>query len=278
MPRFDFTRVLWLILAALALIAASVGVAKPAIYDGVLSEGMMPGVFTQDILAIVSAVALAALALFSKERQLRHRASVHGLLAFFLYAYGIYAIERVYNWFYPLYLAIFAMSLFVLIYSVATVPRAQREVLSVRPSVCVAGAVYGILIAVMFNVIWLVQLVPLLQARERVEYFYSIYIIDLGLVMPAFVIAAVMALRRHFIGLMGLPALFVLGVGILSPLALAEIIKPFRYDMAPNWGEFWLYCILTLGFAVFAAVFLASYRISPSAAEDGLREESPPHA
>lgn len=270
MSRFGLNRLLWLILAALSLVAAAVGVAKPSVYDGVVSDAIVPGVFTQDILAVVSSILLAALALVGKEHQLRGRAVIHGLLMFFFYAYGIYSIEQLYNWLYPLYLAIFGMSLFVLIYSIATIPREAAGALVVRPSVRIAGAAYGILIAVMFNIIWLVRLVPLIQTGNRIEFTFSIRIIDLSFVMPAFVIAAIMALRRHHIGLMGLPALYVLGVGILSPLALAETLKPIRYGLPTIWSEFWLYFVLSVAFLVFAAAFLAAFKFpTESSADNG---------
>jgi hypothetical protein len=114
----------------------------------------------------------------------------------------------------------------------------------------------------MFNVIWFSQLVPLLQESDRIEYMYSIYVIDLSLVMPAFVIAAIMAIRCHHIGLMGIPALFVVGAGILGPLALAEAIKPIRYSIPSNTGDFLLYLILSVLFLVFASVFIAALKTS----------------
>ena len=101
------------------------------------------------------------------------------------------------------------------------------------------AAVYGVIIAVMFNIIWFSALTPLLQTGDRIEYTFSVYIIDLVFIMPSFVIAAYLALRRKYVGVVGLPALFILGIGIISPLALAEIIKPGRYGMAANSGDCW---------------------------------------
>jgi hypothetical protein len=145
---------------------------------------------------------------------------------------------------------------------VSTVSKNAVAGLKIRPSIRIVGAVYGILIAVMFNVIWFSQLVPILQKGERIDYMYSIYIIDLSLVMPAFVIAAIMAIRCHPSGLMGIPALFLVGAGILGPLALAEAIKPIRYGMLSNMGDFLLYLILAVLFLVFASVFIAALKTS----------------
>lgn len=78
--------------------------------------------------------------------------------------------------------------------------------------------------------------------------------------MPAFVISAFLAARKKAMGLIGLPALFILGVGILSPLALAEVLKPVRYDMPVNPGEFWLYSIVSMVFLFFSAIYLIAFK------------------
>jgi len=257
---FNLNRLLWFVAAVLSLAAAGLGVANPSLYKGVISESVEPGVFTQDIVAIVASIVLLLLVLTSRELQLRKRVVAHGLLGFFFYAYGIYAVERVYNWLYPIYLAIFGLSLFALIYGLATIPRKAADTIEVRSPIRQLGAGYAILIAVMFSILWLSQLMPLLRTGDRIEFTYSIYILDLSFVMPAFFLAGIMALRRHPLGLMGVPALFVLGVGILSPLALAELLKPVRYSLSSDMGGFWLYLVLSVVFLVFATVYLTGLK------------------
>lgn len=251
-------------MALLTAIAAGIGLLNPSIYDAVVSPAIRPGVFTQDLLAAALSLVLFGLALSGPRYPLRKRVVAHGILGFLFYAYGIYAIERIYTGLYPLYLAIFGLSLFALIYSIATVPRSAADRLTVRPAVRYLGAGYGLFIAVMFTIIWTGHLIPLLQTADRIDAMYSIYIIDLSFVMPAFVIAALLALRRHPVGLMGIPALFVLGFGILSPLALAEITKPVRYGLPRDMGGFWLYAILSIVFLVSAGVYLGAMRTRPS--------------
>ena len=111
----------------------------------------------------------------------------------------------------------------------------------------------------MFNIIWLSALVPLLKTGNRIENTFSIFIIDLCFIMPGFVIGAIMMLRHKPIGEVGLPALFVLGVGILSPLALGELIKPGRYSLPADPGQLWLYLILSMSFLVLAILHLLLY-------------------
>jgi len=272
----SLNRGLWLGVAALSVVAAGAGVLDPSVYDGVVTDAIRPGVFTQDLVAIMLAAVLGLLACSDRSHLIRKRVVAHGILGFLFYAYGIYAIERIYNALYPLYLAIFGGSLFVLIYSAATVPREVTDRLAMPSWVRLLGAGYGLLIAVMFNIIWLSALVPLLESGRRIDFMYSIYIIDLSFVMPAFVIASVLAWRRHPVGLMGLPALFVLGVGILSPLALAEWIKPMRYGLPRDVGGLGLYGALAVLFLILAVIFLVAMRThSPDAVHDAA-DASPP--
>lgn len=217
-------KTLFLITGVLALVAAVVGVLDPAIYDPAVSATIMPGVFTQDLFVIVAALLMIVLAIQMQQDAYRTAIVLFGILGFFFYAYGIYAIEQVYTALYPLYLTILSLSFYGLAYSLATLKYSRIEELSL-PSVLRYGAAgYGVFIAVMFNIIWISQLIPLLRTGDRIEYIFSVYIIDLVFIMPAFVIAAILAIRRRALGIVGLPALFILGVGILSPLALAEVM------------------------------------------------------
>jgi Sec-independent protein secretion pathway component TatC len=62
------------------------------------------------------------------------------------------------------------------------------------------------------------------------------------------------------LGTIGVPALFILGFGILSPLALAELMKPARYRLPMNTGDFWLYLVLSLVFLILAGTNFAFLR------------------
>jgi hypothetical protein len=193
-------RWLWLITAALAVVAAGFGVLDPSLYDGLVPDAILPGVFTQDLVALLLSMGLGGLAVSGDAHSLQKRVIAHGVLGFLFYAYGIYAMERMYNALYPLYLVLFGMSLYVLIYSIAVDPDDAPDRLRVPSPLRVLGAGYGMLIAVLFTVLWLSELVPLMHDGHRIDHLYSIYIIDLSFVMPAFVITALLALRRHGVG------------------------------------------------------------------------------
>jgi len=220
--NLKLNKTLFLITGILALITAVFGVLKPEMYNPVAITRIIPGLFTQDLLVILAAIVLIILAIWLQQDDYRKLIVILGILGFFFYAYGIYSIEQIYTSLYPLYLSILALSFYVLIYSMSSLKNSAVEELELNIIIRYGAAGYGIFIAVMFNFIWISQLIPLLQTGDRLEYMFSIYIIDLVFIMPAFVIAAVLAVSKRTIGVIGLPALFILGIGILSPLALAE--------------------------------------------------------
>lgn len=253
-------KLLFVITGMLALVVAAAGLMNPKMYDPVVRAQIMPGVFTQDLLVVVAAILMIVLAVQMRPNDYRKAVVIFGILGFFFYAYGIYAIEQVYTALYLLYLAILALSFYALVYGLSSLNRSAIESLELSPAVRYGAAAYAVFIAVMFNFIWIARLIPLLRAGNRIEYTFSVFIIDLVFIMPAFVIAAVMAVRRQALGVVGLPALFVLGAGILSPLALAEVLKPSRYGMPTDPAEFWLYGTLSLVFLTLAILYLMALK------------------
>lgn len=253
-------QMLLIITSVFSLTASLTGVIFPRIYDPVVSSQIRPGVFAQDLVVILAAVILFLLAITTRQDQYRKMIVILGILGFLFYAYGIYAIEQIYTPLYLLYLAILGMSFYALLYGFSNLDQNAVEALKLPRSLRFGAAGYSILIALIFNLLWISQLLPLMQSGERIEYTFSVYIIDLVFIMPAFVITALMAIGRKAVGLIGQPALFFLGAGILSPLAIAEVIKPARYGLPFVPGDFWLFTILSALFLILGFVYLITLR------------------
>ncbi len=266
--NLTLNKILYLLTGALSIIAAMIGVLNPEMYDPVVMARIIPGVFTQDLVVIVASIVMMGLAVLMRQMDYRKTIIILGILGFIFYAYGIYSMEQVYTALYPLYLAILALSFYALALSLASLDPSTVEDLSLPPVVRYVSAGYGVFIAVMFNIIWLGQLAPLLRANDRIENTFSVFVIDLVFIMPSFVITAYLALRKRALGIIGLPALFIVGVGILSPLAFAELIKPIRYGLPLDPAEFWLFAPLSLVFLIFTVVYLATLK-SPDGLADG---------
>lgn len=222
-------RTLWILNGVLAFAAAAGGVIKRDIYTGLFPKDFLPGAFPQDILTMLTSVLLVLLALGTRAGDVRKQVVITGLIGSLFYLYGIFTIERVYNGLYLLYAAIFALSFWTLISTLAKVRSASFSKLRVPKAILKTTAVTSIIIAGVFTVLWTAALIPLMRDHHRIEFMYSIYILDLCFIMPAFVITAVMSLRGMPLGILMGPAIMILGFFVIFPLGLNELAKP-------SWG------------------------------------------
>ena len=83
---------------------------------------------------------------------------------------------------------------------------------------------------------------------------YSIYILDLCFIMPAFVILAIKTAKNKGLGLLLTPALFVVGFTLLAPLAVGELLKPYFFHQPMEPASMWLFLCLSICFLIFAVV------------------------
>lgn len=219
-------RTLWAATALLAFVAALGGVLNRDIYAGLFPEEYLPGAFPQDVLTLVVSAVLLALAVATREAQVKRQVVALGLLGALFYLYGIFTIERVYNGLYLVYAAVFALSFWAIIASLAGARTSSLAMLQVPDGIRRTTAWASIVIAVLFTILWTAALLPLMREHNRIEYLYSIYILDLCFVMPAFVVTAVLALRGQPLGILLGPAIMILGFFVIFPLGLNELAKP----------------------------------------------------
>ena len=82
----------------------------------------------------------------------------------------------------------------------------------------------AILQPLIFYPLWIGMLLPLMRTGEQIDSLYSIFILDLCFIMPAFLILSVLAYRSHGTGLLLLPAIYVLGFTLIFSLAVGELV------------------------------------------------------
>jgi len=116
--------------------------------------------------------------------------------------------------------------------------------------------------AALFSGLWIAMLIPLLREGNRIENLFSVFILDLCFIMPAFVIMAVMLMKKRGMGVLLTPALFVLGFTLLLPVGLAELFKPL-YGLSIDPGGMIFYLGISILFLVLAAIHLKNLRIAP---------------
>jgi len=229
-------KILWYITTGFTFVAAVVGSVIPNLYNGLFPREFIPGAWPQDVLTVLICLILFILIHKMKDDDTKLQIVIMGIIGSFFYLYGIFTIERVYNFLYILYAAIFALSFWTLVYNLASIKAELLQRVELSKGMLKTSAVSAIVIALLFTFLWISALVPLMREHNRIEYLYSIYILDLCFIMPAFFITAVMSLRRRGFGILFMPAIFVIGFFVIFPLGLGEIAKPY-YGQATNIGS-----------------------------------------
>jgi len=252
-------KILWLLTAFLSLVAALVGVFSPGIYQTVVKADIIPGIFGQDLMTIVAAAVIILLAICTKKENTFKQILILGIIGYLFYAYGIYVIERIYNLLYYLYLAIFGLSFWSLAYGIGKIDHEIIGKVRMSRLMLKISAGFSLFVALVFCVLWIVQLLPLLQAGEKIEFFYSVFILDLCFIMPAFAITGVMAFRKAGLGLLLIPAMFVLGFTLIFSLAVSELVKPL-YGLDFDIVGLLPSLVLSILFLILAALHLRSLK------------------
>jgi hypothetical protein len=255
-------RLLWVLIGILALSAAATGVAVPGIYSGIVSPDLLPGAYAQDLISAVASVALILLAWTSRNGRPKRQILQLGLLGYLFYAYGIYVIERAYNGLYLLYMAIFTLTFWALV-SAGICLRRNTDLPGLPRALRIASASGALLQPMIFYPLWIAMLLPLMSTGNQIDSLYSIFILDLCFIMPAFLLLAVLTYRAHPLGLLLLPAMYVLGFTLIFSLALGELVKPL-WDLGVNTPAFLTSLALSLFFAVLGTLHLVRLQLRPS--------------
>lgn len=104
--------VLTILICLSVLVAAGAGVFVPGFYDGAVDPTYALGTITADAISLVCVpLLLVCIALARRGKAVAWLVWV-SLLVYIGYAYAVYAFDRMYTIFFPLYMAIFSMSVF----------------------------------------------------------------------------------------------------------------------------------------------------------------------
>lgn len=254
-----YHRALWSLIGLLALAAAVIGVGNPRIYSDLIAREIIPGAYSQDIISIVASLGLIILALTGRNEQAKGQILAFGLLGYLFYAYGIYVIERTYNGLYLVYMAIFTLSFWALVAAGCSL-RQDVHTPILPKSLRILSASGALLQPLIFYPLWIGMLLPLMSTGNQIESLYSIFILDLCFIMPAFMVLSVLTYKAHPLGLLLLPSLYVLGFTLIFSLALGEVVKPL-FDANINMQALWLSLSLSMFFAILGAFHLIKLKL-----------------
>jgi hypothetical protein len=266
----------WLIAGVLSVVTAGWGLLDRGIYVGLIAPATRPGALSQDVVTVFAGVTLCGLALVGARVGPKAELVGLGLLGYLFYGYGIYVIERVYNVWYLNYLAIFGIAAWLLVLGAVDVVHrtADRAWLTRQFSKISAGG--ALLPPLIFYPLWISMLIPIMVTREQIDSLYSIFILDLVFIMPAFLLVAVGQFRDRGWAVLLAPVMFVFGAVLIFSLALGELVKP-AFGSPITMAGLLPPTLLTALFVALAVLHLKKLSFRPSAhrpTEPGLSTHS----
>jgi hypothetical protein len=247
----------------LSVLTGGWGLVNPGIYEGLIAPATLPGAFSQDLISVVAGLVLCGFAVVGGRLGPKAELVGLGLLGYLFYGYGIYAIERVYNGWYLNYLTILGLAFWLLALGALALARRMALHVAVTRSVRWISAVGALLQPLIFYPLWIGMLIPLMVNRQQVDSLYSIFILDLVFIMPAFLLVAVGLLRRRTWAVLLAPVMFVLGAVLIFSLALGELVKP-AFGAPITMAGLLPPTLLTVVFAVLAVLHLTRLTFEPS--------------
>jgi hypothetical protein len=214
----------WLIAGVLSVVTAGWGLLDPGIYVGLIAPATRPGALSQDVITVIAGLTLCGLA----GTRIGPKAELVGLglLGYLFYGYGIYVIERVYNLLYLNYLALFGIAAWLLVLGAVDVVHSTADRASLPRQFSKISAGGALLQPLIFYPLWISMLIPIMVTREQIDSLYSIFILDLVFIMPAFLLVAVGQFRGRSWAVVLAPVMFLLGAVLIFSLALGELVKP----------------------------------------------------
>lgn len=220
--------VLWLTapIAMLLAIAAGSGLLVEGLYRDV--PDLVAQAKGQDLLSLAAVLpVLLVTAWMAGRGSLRARLIWLGGLAYLVYTYASFAFAIQYNPLFLVYIALLGCSLYALIGGLATLDLAGVKARFAERTPVRAVSIYLAVLAALFYLMWLSELIPALLAGEIPQSIVedgtptnAIHVLDMAWILPAFAIAAVSLWRRQSLGYtlagISLPFFVLLVAAVLS--------------------------------------------------------------
>ena len=231
----------WWLTLSVALLAAAGRLAADRIYNQETSV-LFDQATAQDVVTLLPvAPLLAYLAVSARRGSLSAFLCLPGLLAFTVYNYAIYAFSIHFGPLFLVWVAILGLSIFTLVGALATADMPaikQRFAGRAMPR----PAWLLIVVAVLFVLLWLSEIVPSLlagdpsrSARDWNVPTNPVHVLDLAFFLPAAVTSGILLLRRRPLGYATAAGQLVWIALTCVPILITPLVANAR-GHAPGWA------------------------------------------
>jgi hypothetical protein len=239
--------------AILLLIASGGSFILKDIYVPFVPARLIPLAHGQDLLSLLAVPVLIMSIISARRNSLRGLILLPGILLYIAYAYALYAFGAIYNGFFFIYIALVGLPIYSML-GVATHIHGEAYRTHLKPHFpAKVISLYLISAAVLIIPVWRGFLLRAILTGTLSEGINTVYVLDLALLLPAFIVVAIQLWRRQTFGYLLSGILLVKAVTLGLSIVLGMVLA-FMQQGILNAGRMGLFGTLTLvGFVVLIA-------------------------
>lgn len=261
MKNLKINKIIWSIIALMSLAASLVGIINQDIYVKVVSNTYIPGVISQDCLTIILSAIALLLIISIRENEGKKQIVILGIVGYIFYAYGIYVIEQLYTVLYLLYIAIFGLSFYSIIFSIISLNKNMLKKIILSRFMKNISIVFLLFVPSLFYPLWTSKIIGLIKISQKLEFTFSVFILDLCFIMPLFIIVAIMLIKNIDLGIFLAPTLLIKGFTVLFPVGIGEFLKPL-YQQSMDMAGASFYIGLSIVFLLLTVFYLRNLKLN----------------
>ena len=238
---------IWIALGVLSLFISTLSVLNHEIYNELVIKEILPGTLSQDIISFFVALSLIIIGFSADSNSYKKHIVGLSLVAYLFYGYGIYVIEQIYTPFYLVYMIIFALSFWSIVLFIKDYDYLSLDKLTLPKILVRISLFFSIFIPTLFYFIWSSQVLSLIEKSTKLEFTFSVYILDMVFIMPAFLLIAYLLSKKRKIAYIFAPVIFFKSFTLLFSVGMGSLVRLYL-GSASNLQEGALYIVLSLIF------------------------------
>ncbi|HNS24556.1 MAG: hypothetical protein QM405_03760 [Euryarchaeota archaeon] len=248
-----------LFIALLSAIAALSGLFRKGLYSQeTISMGAQA--MGQDLATLLLAIPLLLLSLYLVgQKSLKGQMIWMGSVFYFLYTYASLSFLATYNQLFLVYVAIFSLSLYTFIYGLLSLDASALKHSIKTGNATRVAAIFIIVMATMLAFMWLNMIIGSLlsgSAPAVLETYTTLVVqaLDLGVLVPAAIIAGLLLLKRRSWGYV-LTSILIVKISLLGTAILSMIYFMAQKGVEVVIGQVLFFVLATVGGIIIAVWF-----------------------
>jgi hypothetical protein len=256
--KFQFEEILTIIISVLTLVVAGTSVFIPGFYDGVADPQYALGTITADAISLVCIPLLIVCIILSRQDKPVARIIWVALLVYVGYTYAVYAFDRLYTIFFPLYMLIFSLSVFATAAVISRMDILRLGEISENMRLRRVTAIFIIFTGLILYVIEL----PIILSRipDGVEFGGTPFmVLDMTLVAPIAIVTGIWVWQRRPWGAVLAGIFLVKAITIMTSFLIADYIN-WLAGTATNQGVIITFSIIYILIYIFSWNYFSTFR------------------